>query len=143
MRWGLGEGLWLLRGSGVRETLRMGLPLCGGDCLRAPEDGPEFSNRPWGLTEPLRLRPRLAGDGERRPAAPTGERASLLGRPEGNMGLLLCLSGEAEDGGVRLRGGGEPLRFGDLEGRRLGPGEGRFAGELDIFRFCGGSGEGL
>lgn len=32
--WGLRDGLWLLRGSGVRDTLRMGLPLCEGDCLR-------------------------------------------------------------------------------------------------------------
>lgn len=29
---GLGEGLWLLRGSGVRETLRMTLLVCEGDC---------------------------------------------------------------------------------------------------------------
>lgn len=48
-----------------------------------------------------------------------------------------------EDGGERLLGGGELLRLGDLEGRRLGPGEERLNGELDNFLFCGGKGEGL
>lgn len=38
---------------------------------------------------------------------------------------------------------GELLRLGDLEERRLGPGEKRFTGELDSFLFCGGKGEGL
>lgn len=40
--------LWLLRGSGVRDTLRMGLPLCEGDCCLRWLDGdePEVSNRP-------------------------------------------------------------------------------------------------
>lgn len=58
------------------------------------------------------------------------------------MGLLLCLGGD-EDGGVRLLRAGELLRLGDLDGRRLAPGEERFVGELDIFLFCGGKGEGL
>lgn len=46
-------------------------------------------------------RPRVAGDGERRPAAATGDRGSLLSLAEGNMGLLLCLGGD-EDGDMRL-----------------------------------------
>lgn len=136
--------LWLLRGSGVRETLRIGLPLCEGDCRRWPnEDVPQVSKRRWGLVEPLILRLRFAGDGERRPAAATGDRVSLPGRPEDNMGLLLWRGGDEEVGGVRLRLGGELLRLGDLEGRRFNPGEERFAGEPDIFLFCGGKGEGL
>lgn len=95
--------LWLLRGSGVWETLRIGLPLCGGDCcLRWLWGDVESPKRPCGLEEPLRLRPRFAGIGETRLAAPTGDRVSLIGRTEGNMGLLLCLGGEEEDGGVRL-----------------------------------------
>lgn len=52
--------------------------------------------------EPLTLRLRFAGDGERRLAAPLGDRVSLLGLTEGNMGLLLCLGGDEEVGGVRL-----------------------------------------
>lgn len=52
--------------------------------------------------EPRTLRLRFAGDGERRPAAAMGDRVSLPGLTEGNMGLLLCLSGDEEDGGVRL-----------------------------------------
>lgn len=137
--------LWLLRGSGVRDTLRMGLPLCEGDCCLRWLDGDELevSKRPWGLVEPLTLRLRFAGDGERRLAAPLGDRVSLLGLTEGNMGLLLCLGGDEEVGGVRLLWAGELLRFGDLEGRRLAPGEERLAGELDTLLFCGGKGEGL
>lgn len=48
MGWGLGEGLLLLRGSGVRDTRRMGLPLCVGDCCLRGLDGDalEFSKRP-------------------------------------------------------------------------------------------------
>lgn len=93
--------------------------------------------------DPLTVRLRFAGDGERRLAAAPGERVSLLGLTEGNIGLLLCLGGDEEDGGVRLLGTGELLRLGDLEGRRLAAGEERFAGELDILLFCGGKGEGL
>lgn len=51
------------------------------------------------------------------------------------MGLLLCLGGDEEEGGERLLGTGELLRFGDREGRRFGPGDVRFIGELDIFLF--------
>lgn len=135
----------MLRGSGVRETLRMSLLLCEGEwCLRWLDgDVLEVSKRLWGLVEPLKARPRFAGDGERRLAAPAGDRASLPCLPEGNIGLLLCLGGDIEDGGVRLLGPGELLRLGDLEKRRFGPGEERFAGELDNFLFCGGKGEGL
>lgn len=100
MGWGLGEGLWLLRGSGVRDTLRKGLPLCKGDCCLRWLDGDKLdvSKRPRGLVEPLTARPRFKGDGDRRLA---GDRVSLLCQPEGNMGLLLCLGGD-EVGGVRL-----------------------------------------
>lgn len=134
--------LWLLRGSGVRDTLRMGLPPCGGDCCLRWLDGdkPEVSKRLGGLGEPRAPRPRLAGDGERRLA--TGDRLSLPGLTRGNMGLLRFLDGD-EEGGVRLLGAGELLRLGDLETRRLAPGDGRFIGEPDSFRFCGGRGEGL
>ena len=59
------------------------------------------------------------------------------------MGLLLCRGGDIDEGGERLLETGELLRFGDLEGRRFGTGEERFGGELDIFLFCGGKGEGL
>lgn len=40
--------LWLLRGSGVRDTLRMGLPPCEGECCLRWFDGdvPEVSKRP-------------------------------------------------------------------------------------------------
>lgn len=95
--------LWLLRGSGVRDTRRMGLPLCEGDCCLRWLDGEvlEVSKRPGGLVEPLTVRLRFAGDGERRLAAATGDRVSLLGLTEGNRGLLLCLGGD-EDGDVRL-----------------------------------------
>lgn len=135
--------LWLMRGSGVRDTLRNGLPQCEGDCcLRWLDGDMEDSKRLCGLGEPLTLRLRFAGDGERRPTALTGDRGSLPGRAEGNIGLLLCLGGE-EDGDARLLGAGELLRLGDLEGRRLASGEERFAGELDIFLFCVGKGEGL
>lgn len=48
------------------------------------------------------MRLRFAGDGERRLAAATGDRVSLLGLTEGNMGLRLCLGGDVEEGGVRL-----------------------------------------
>ena len=48
------------------------------------------------------MRLRLTGDGDRRLAAVAGDRVSLLCQPEGNMGLLLCLGGDEEDGGVRL-----------------------------------------
>lgn len=115
----------------------MGLPLCDGDCCLRWLDGDvlEVSKRPWELGGLLRVRLRFTGDGDRRLAAPAGDRVSLLCQPEGNMGLLLCLGGGEEDGGVRLLGAGELLRLGDLEGRRLAPGEERFAGELDIFLF--------
>lgn len=136
--------LRLLRGSGVRDTLRMGLPLCEGDFLRWWDgDVPEVSKRLWGLGEPLAVLLRFAGDGERRLGPPPGDRVPLVGLAEGNMGLLLCLSGDAEDGGVRLLWVGEPLRFGDLDDRRLDIGEERLGGELDILLFCGGKGEGL
>lgn len=139
MGWGLGEGLWLLRGSGVRDTLRMSLLLCGGDCCRRWLDGDMLEvKRPWGLP-----RLRFADNGERRLEDGTGERTSLPGREEDSMGLLLCLDGDVEGGGVRLLGAGELLRLGDLEGRRLVTGEERFEGELDTFLFCGGRGEGL
>lgn len=59
------------------------------------------------------------------------------------MGLLLCLAGGEEDGGVRLLWVGEILRLGDLEMRRFAPGEERLMGELDNLLFCGGKGEGL
>lgn len=96
--------LWLLRGSGVRDTLRIGLPLREGDCcLRWLVGEVDASKRPCGLVEPLTLRLRFGGDGERRLAPPTGDRVSLFGRTEDIMGLLLCLGGEEEDGGVRLR----------------------------------------
>lgn len=129
----------------MRETLRISLLLCGGEwCLRWLDgDVLEVSKRLWGLAEPLTARPRFAGEGERRLAAPVGDRASLLGLAEGNIGLRLCLGGDTEDGGERLLGAGELLRLGDLEKRRFAPGEGRFAGELDSFLFCGGNGEGL
>lgn len=52
--------------------------------------------------EPLTLRLRFAGDGESRLADTPGERVSLLGLTEDNMGLLLCLGGGEEHGGVRL-----------------------------------------
>lgn len=48
-----------------------------------------------------------------------------------------------EEGGDRLLGAGELLRLGDLEERRLAPGEERFEGELESFLFCRGKGEGL
>lgn len=48
-----------------------------------------------------------------------------------------------EEGGDRLLGAGELLRLGDLEERRLAPGEERFGGELESFLFCRGKGEGL
>lgn len=89
------------------------------------------------------MRPRFTGDGERRLADPTGDRVSLLGLTEGNMGLLLCLGGDVEEGGERLLGAGELLRLGDLEGRRLAPGDERFGGEFESFLFRGGKGEGL
>lgn len=134
----------MLRGSGVRDTLRMSLLLCEGDCCLRWLDGDMLEvKRPWGLLEPLTVRLRFADNGERRLEAGTGERASLLGREEGNMGLLLCLGGDVEEGGERLLGAGELLRLGDLEGRRLFTGEERFDGELDTFLFCGGKGEGL
>lgn len=82
----------------------MGLLLCTGDCCLRWLEGDilEDSNRPCGLEEPLTARPRFAGDGDRRlPTAP-GDRVSLLNLPEGNMGLLLCLGGDDEVGGVRL-----------------------------------------
>lgn len=59
------------------------------------------------------------------------------------MGLLLCLGGEWEGGGVRLLCPGELLRLGDLEGRLLAIGDERLAGELEILLFGGGKGEGL
>lgn len=93
--------------------------------------------------ERLAARPRLTGDGESRLGAAPGDRVSLLGLTKGNIGLLLRLGGDEEDGGVRLLWAGEPLRFGDLEGRRLATGEERLLGELDILLFCGGKGEGL
>ena len=104
------------------------------------------SKRLGGLAEPLAPpRPRCAGEGERRLAAEAGDRASLPGRLEGNMGLLRCLCmGDVEDGGVRLFwAGGELLRLGDLETRRLEAGGEPLAGEPDILLFCGGTGEGL
>lgn len=81
----------------------MGLPLREGDCCLRWVDGDvlEVSNRPCGLVELLTARLRFAGDGERRLAAATGDRVSLLGLTEGSMGLLLCLGGD-EDGDVRL-----------------------------------------
>lgn len=136
--------LWLLRGSGVRETLRIGFALCEGDGLRWLHRAElEASKCRWGLVEPLTGRLRFTGDGDRRLAAATGDRGSLFIRPEDNMGLLLCRGGDVDEGGVRLRCTGEPLRLGDLEGRRFAPGEERFGGELDNFLFCGGKGEGL
>lgn len=135
-----------MRGSGVLDTLRMGLlPWEGDCCLRwAGGETPGPSKRLKGLAEPrAAARPRLAGDGERRLGGATGERAPRPGRFEGNMGLLLCLGGDAEEGGVRLFWAGGLLRLGDLEGRRLGGGEERFAGEFDILLFCSGSGDGL
>lgn len=87
----------------------------------------EASYRPGGLAEPRGARPRSTGGGEAR----GGERASLdslPGRLLGSMGLLLCLGGEADEGGVRLFWLGELRRLGDLEVRRLGPGDGRLAG---------------
>lgn len=70
----------------------------------------------------------------------TGDR---LSRPGLSTGLLLCRDGEDEDGGERLRWGGDPLRLGDLDVRRLVGGDGRLMGELDILLFGGGRGEGL
>lgn len=82
----------------------MGLPPWEGDCCLLWLDGEllEVSKCPCGLGEPLTARLRLAGEGERRVAAVTGDRVSLPGRLEGSMGLLLCLGGEVEEGGVRL-----------------------------------------
>lgn len=134
--------LGLLRGSGVRDTLRMGLPLCGGDFLLwLKGEVPEDSKRPWGLVERLRAWLRFAGEGERRLGAAPGDRVSRLLLAA--TGLLLCLGGDWEDGGVRLLCGGEPLRLGDLEGRRLAMGGERLTGEMDNLLFCGGKGEGL
>lgn len=59
------------------------------------------------------------------------------------MGLLLCLGGGGEAGGVRLLWPGELLRLGDLEGRLLATGGERLLGELEILLFGGGKGEGL
>lgn len=142
--WTRGHGIYLglLRGSGVRDTLRMGLPLCGGDFLLwLKGEVPEASKRPWGLVERLRAWLRVAGEGERRLAAAAGDRVSRLLLAA--TGLLLCLSGDWEDGGVRLLCGGEALRLGDLEGRRLAMGGERLTGETENLLFCGGKGEGL
>lgn len=60
------------------------------------------------------------------------------------MGLLLCLGGEVDEGGVRLFWGGGLLRLGDLEGRRLGTGDRRLGeGDPDSLLFCGPKGVGL
>lgn len=128
----------------MRETLRITL-LCEGDCCRRwfGGDALEGSYRRGGLGDPRTAWLRFAGDGERRLAAATGDRASLLRRPDGNMGLRLCRGGDVEEGGERLLRGGELLRLGDLEGRRLATGEARLMGELDSFLFGGGRGEGL
>lgn len=93
----------MFRGSGVRDTLRMSLLLCGGDCCLRWVDGDvlEESKRLWGLVDRLTGRPRFAGEGERRLADPIGDRVSLGGLAEG--GLLLCLGGDTEEGGERLR----------------------------------------
>lgn len=105
----------------------------------------EVSKRLGGLAEPLGpARPRCAGEGDWRLFAAV----SLPRRLEGNMGLLRCRcgggGGDVEDGGVRLfRVGGELLRLGDLEGRRLGTGGEPLVGEPDSLLFCGGTGEGL
>lgn len=81
----------------------MGLPLCEGDLLRwLGGEEPEVSKRPRGLADPLAAWPRFAGDGERRLGAALGDRVSLPGRTDIGMGLLLCLGGDEEDGGVRL-----------------------------------------
>lgn len=135
----------LMRGSGVRDTLRISLLLCVGDCCLRWLDGDilEEAKRPWGLADRLTAWLRFAGDGDWRLAPATGDRVSLLGLAEDIIGLPLCLGGEVEGGGERLLGGGEFLRLGDLEERRLAPGEKRFGGELDNFLFCGGKGEGL
>lgn len=122
----------------------MGLLLCKGDCCLCWSDGDllEVLYRLCGLGELLAVRPRLAGDGERRLAAAMGDLASRPGLPECSIGLLLCLGGDEDDGGVRLLCEGELLRLGDLETRLLGPGEERF-GDGDILLFGGGKGEGL
>ena len=47
--------LWVLRGSGVRDTLRMGRLLWEGDCCLGPRaccGEPEWGKRLWGLTDP-------------------------------------------------------------------------------------------
>lgn len=109
-----------------------------GDCGLRWLGDTDFSKRPCGLVETLAARPRPTGDGDMR----GGDRVSLPCQPE-CIGLLLCLGGDDDRGGVRLRCKGGLLRLGDLDGRRFAPGEGRLTGELDIFLFCGGKGEGL
>lgn len=69
---------------------------------------------------------------------------SRPGRLDGSMGLLLCLGGEVDEGGVRLFWGGGLLRLGDLEGRRLGTGDRRLGeGDPDSLLSCGPRGVGL
>lgn len=115
------------------------LLLCIGDCgLRWLDGDVDFSKRPCGLADGRPPRPRPTGDGDMR----GGDRVSLPCQPE-CPGLLLCLGGDDDRGGERLRCKGELRRLGDRDGRRLAPGEGRLAGEGDIFLFCGGKGEGL
>lgn len=138
--------LWVLCGSGVRETLRMGRLLWEGDCCLWPRaccGEPEWGKRPWGLADPRDgcWWPRLAGEGE--------SRESLGGRDGPGEPLRWRGGGDMEEGGGvrRFCPGLPPRRLGERElGRRLAPGEGDAlrlgGGEPDGLRFCC-TGEGL
>lgn len=54
----------LLRGSGVRDTLRISLLLCEGDCCLLWLDGDVLGEAkcPWGLVDRLTAWLRFAGD---------------------------------------------------------------------------------
>ncbi len=126
-----------MRGSGVRETLRMGLVLWDGDvwrlCLCGDEpEGPYLA----GGLEDTRV---LWAGGEERVSLPCWAAGGLL-RWRGG--------GEAEEGGVRLFPGLLPrLGFGDREERRLATGEGDplrlVTGEGDPLRLATGEGDTL